>query len=37
MKTQFQTFYYLHIVEIPTIKRANSYKLKNSKIGNKEC
>ena len=26
--------YYIHIVEIPTNKRANSYKLHISKIGN---
>ena len=33
-KIQFKTFYYTHIIEIPTNKRANSYKLKISKIGN---
>jgi len=30
----FKLFYYIHIVEIPTNKGANSYKLKISKIGN---
>jgi len=24
-KTQFQTFYFIHIIEIPTNKGANSY------------
>jgi len=33
-KTQFQMFYYIHILEIPTNKGANSNKLNNSKIGN---
>ena len=33
-KTQFQMFYYKHIIEIPTNKGAHSYKLKLSKIGN---
>jgi len=32
--TQFQTFYYIYILEIPTNKGANSYKLKISKILN---
>ena len=30
----FKHFYYIHIVEIPTNKGANSYKLKISKIVN---
>jgi len=33
-KAQFKTFYYIHIIEIPTNKGAHSYKLKLSKIGN---
>ena len=33
-KHTFKLFYYIHIVEIPTNKRANSYKLKFSKIWN---
>ena len=36
-KTQFQTFYYIHIIEIPTIKGANCYNFKLSKIGNYPC
>ena len=35
MKTQFQTFYYIHIIKIPTNKGSNSCKLKISKIGNR--
>jgi len=34
MKTQFQTVYYIHIIEIPINKGANSSKLNISKIGN---
>ena len=30
------TVYHIHIVEIPTNKRANSYKFKLSKIGNRK-
>ena len=33
-KHNFKLFYYIHSVEIPTSKGANSYKLKLSKIGN---
>ena len=33
-KHNFKQFYYIHIVEIPTNKRANSYKLRIWKIGN---
>ena len=29
-------FYYIHIIEIPTNKDANSYKLKISEIGNEK-
>jgi len=33
-KTQFQNFYYIHIIEIPTNTRANSYNSMVFKIGN---
>jgi len=33
-KIQFQTFYYIHIIEIPTNKGVKSCKLKLSQIGN---
>ena len=33
-KQHFKLFYYIHIVEIPTNKGANSYKRRISKIGN---
>jgi len=31
-KHNFKRFYYIHIVEIPTNKRAMSYKLKNREL-----
>jgi len=31
-KTQFQTFYYIHVIEIPTNKGANSLRLQNMGI-----
>jgi len=34
-KHNFKLFCYIHIVEIPANKGANSYKLKISKIGNR--
>jgi len=33
-KHNFKQFYYIHIIEIPTNKGANSYKLRIWKIGN---
>ena len=33
-KENLKLFYYIHIVEIPTNKGANSYKLKISRRGN---
>ena len=34
LRAQLKTVYYIHIIEIPTNKGANSYKLKISKIEN---